>query len=160
MCEQCLTAPLIRHNVLPGWHLLRARREGNAMKLGEWGRVRLDNPDFIWSGRPLVDPTIRMSDEEYEAYRERTGVGPVTDMDRRDRSRHLADAFAGRDVIVAWRLVQARIKAGFDPDGRIGVLHWLDDHLARHIEANPPEREDWFLGDPEDRPMDLTLGVD
>jgi hypothetical protein len=54
MCEQCEanTETLIR-NVIPGWHLLRATRNGDYMEKGDWGLVNINDPAFYWKTIPV-----------------------------------------------------------------------------------------------------------
>ena len=44
MCEQCLVNPLYFGEVLPGWYLIRARRDGDIMKVGDWGMIQCNDP--------------------------------------------------------------------------------------------------------------------
>ena len=39
MCEQCLTWPVSFGEPLEGYFLMRARRDGNDWKKGEWGYI-------------------------------------------------------------------------------------------------------------------------
>jgi hypothetical protein len=72
MCEQCVAKTVYyigkdTNEVLPGYILVRATKNGSYMKKGNWGLVRYDNPDFIWSITPVCDPSSGLSDEQIDA---------------------------------------------------------------------------------------------
>lgn len=69
MCEQCLAKTVLylgpkKKEVLPGYSLVRATIDGNYMKKDEWGLVRCNDPDVIWSVTPVVDPDDGLSDDQ------------------------------------------------------------------------------------------------
>lgn len=49
MCEQCMAGTNSWGEVLPGFVLMRATRDGNTMARGEWGLVVCNDPSFIFS---------------------------------------------------------------------------------------------------------------
>lgn len=56
MCMQCCTKSELYGTggdceVLPGWYLVRATVTAYGWNAGEWGLVRSNDPDFIWSGK-------------------------------------------------------------------------------------------------------------
>ena len=66
MCEQCAAATEDYGNPLPGLLLVRATRDGNTMKAGQWGLVECDSPFLIFNIEPQPDPAHEMSDAEIE----------------------------------------------------------------------------------------------
>lgn len=61
MCLQCLTkAKIIVQDVLPGYGLVKAMVGHDDWPKGFYGLVRCNDPDFIWEGRPLIDPLFNM----------------------------------------------------------------------------------------------------
>jgi hypothetical protein len=40
---------------IKGWHLVRARKNGRVMKKRDWGLVRANDPEFIFSTIPVKD---------------------------------------------------------------------------------------------------------
>lgn len=65
MCLQCMTkARMIVKDVLPGYGLVKATVGHEDWPKGWYGLVRCNNPDYIWEGKPLMDPTFYMTDEQ------------------------------------------------------------------------------------------------
>lgn len=158
MCEQCLIAPLVWRDVLPGWTLVRARRQGNIMEVGHWGLIEMNDPTFIWTGKPRRDPTRGMDEAQEAAYWE-----AVTQEQLDELSAHESDVrevFSEISPMTGWKLVDACLRAGYKPDRDGAVELWLEDRLARHIEATPPFRDDSFVGTDDGREKDLSLGID
>jgi hypothetical protein len=55
MCECCSADTHYIGEVFPKWMLVRARKNGNEMKEGDWGLVNFNSPSFIWDGK--LEPT-------------------------------------------------------------------------------------------------------
>ena len=55
MCEQCLVNPIEYGEVLPGWFLIRATKDGMLMNAGEFGLVQTNSPAFTFSQVPEVE---------------------------------------------------------------------------------------------------------
>jgi hypothetical protein len=126
MCEQCLVNPLFYGEVLPGWFLIRARRESSSMKVGDWGLLRCNDPDFIWSSHPVLD--LSSDDEE-----ENLSI-PEDDFTSAFRC----------DPNTGYALVKAAEQSGYHPEEG-GLLYWLWEYLAKFIEnTNPSTEEDPF----------------
>ncbi len=64
MCEQCNTDCVTFGEVVPGLFFIQAKKAGRLMRAGDYGLVRCNDPDLIWSFRPEPDPYEGMSDEE------------------------------------------------------------------------------------------------
>lgn len=133
MCEQCLTWPISFGEPLRGFWLLRARRDGNDWKKGEWGLVQCNDPTFIWKTTPVVG-----SDK----------VFPYTD--------EFANAFDCPPT-VGHALVTAAVERGYKLD--TPFLSWLYFYLADWIAKTPYTEEDDPLPQREEfAPVDKTIG--
>lgn len=67
MCEQCLAECEVLGEVVPGLALVQARKAGGHMQVGDFGLVRVNDPDVVWTVAPVPDPWEGLSDEEIEA---------------------------------------------------------------------------------------------
>lgn len=108
--------------VVPGIVLVRATVEGCYMEPGEFGLVEGDDPLYTFMRVPEPDPYDGLPDDEVNTRAETDGFGPMLDWCK------LAGGFSKRfliDLNTGWRVVQACIKAGYDPDedGDAGI--WL-----------------------------------
>lgn len=144
MCEQCVAETTLYvgpgdADVLPGFGLVRATKDGWLMKKGDWGLVHVNDPDYWWSPTPVEDPLDGLSDEEIdklppEAFK--------TD-DYDTATEKIDDALSGRSPSMlekdchayprfedAARLYDAAKQAGYDRarDGRFAA--WLCHRLA------------------------------
>jgi hypothetical protein len=142
MCTQCLVNPLYFGEVLPGWYLIRARRKGGYMEVGDWGLIRANDPDIIFKTTPMIEPNI--GSEERIEYRNRV------------------DAFYNElvaPVHISFRLVESAQKQAYniEEDGHFHI--WFFDHLAGYINKTTPEtEEDPFPCLDETEPHDYTIG--
>lgn len=121
MCEQCLVNPLYFGEVLPGWYLIRARRDGNDMKVGEWGMVQCNDPTFTWMTTPKV------TKEEYE------------DM------LYLPEDFDEAlymNPINGHNLITSAIEAGYSRKEHGHFSFWLFWYLSEFIRNNEPTTEE------------------
>lgn len=69
MCEQCSAeTETICEDLLPGWALVVATKDGDMMKAGDYGLIEINDPTFIISKdfKPVPDFTYDMSDEEFD----------------------------------------------------------------------------------------------
>ena len=122
MCEQCCALTDTYLSPLPGWWLVRASDDGMMMKKNDWGLVRHDDPDFIWSITPWPDPgdeAGELSDKWWDECGE--FMRSLTSAPRE-----------------GWLLVEACIKAGYDPEEPGCVEFWLFDHLGKWIRDHEP----------------------
>jgi hypothetical protein len=153
MCLQCLTNPLFFGEVLPGWSLFRARREApGEMEVGDWGLVRMDDPDIIFKTMPMLDPLEGLDTEDYNE--------DIKQLVREyeDRvERFYFETFC--PMRIGYLLIEAAKKVGFDEEGDLFFHAWLFDHIAKHIEKTEPfiERDPYPESDNE-RKHDYSLG--
>ena len=68
---QLYVLPSGEQEVIPGIFLVRATRDegpdDDDIKKGDWGLVRSNSPDFVWSQTPEKDPEFGLSEEEINA---------------------------------------------------------------------------------------------
>ena len=72
MCEQCVANAHGWIEILPGWQLCRAHKNGNDMKAGQWGLLTCNDPSLIL----VTDPRTN-EHEDCCAYEMFTGLGGV-----------------------------------------------------------------------------------
>ena len=116
MCEQCLVNPLFYGEVIPGWYLIKARRESSSMRVGDWGLLRINNPDFIWS---TFD--FEPSDENAITFYDCWSCAPET----------------------GHALFSSALKAGFTEDD--SLFYWLGSKIQEHIKNTIPEVEEDYM---------------
>jgi hypothetical protein len=119
MCEQCVAEAVQHGEVLPGWVLIRASRDGNLMKAGQWGLVSGNDPDYVWSATPRPEPPCQ--DPQWSAWSE--------------EARHFEEALRA-DPPTGYLLYAAARQAGFIPEGRFAF--WLFGRLGRHLSERGP----------------------
>lgn len=119
MCEQCICDPEYFGEPLPGWYLMRARKDGDLLEIGDWALVQCNDPDVYWTGTPEIDPNSYSDDGDV--------VYP---------SDSFLDALYSQHVSVGYNLVNSALTVGYS-HGRMSFCHWLWQHLAEHIRDNP-----------------------
>ena len=123
------------------------RRDGDQMKRGDWGLVRINNPVFVWQDDPRKDPGRGLSEAEQEAYD--NSLSAEEFQASLDRDRHFKSIFAGCSPYIGWSLMQACIDAGYQI-GEGAVEFWLEDHLTRHIATHEPQDDGGLAGEHDD----------
>lgn len=124
MCEQCETECLIWRQVVPGWFLIHAQKDGDVMKRGQFGLGRMNGPDFIFDQPPEVEPPCSDVDDYKKEWKTWSACARIFHDGLRS------------DPVTGWALVNACEKAGYgvEKDGsRVGF--WLFDHLGKHMKA-------------------------
>jgi hypothetical protein len=136
MCLQCTAeARILLEHAIPGYALMVATKDTEEWHTGQYGLVHINDPDFIWTGDPLIDPTEEVSDEEWDAL--------SNDDPRRFAFDRLVDLVESMkpcfktDPMTGFSFIQACMQDGYTPalHGRV-VLYWFIDHIARKLEAN------------------------
>lgn len=154
MCEQCLVNPLNFGEPMPGWFLIRARRE-NDMKVGQWGLVEANDPTFVWTTTPKLQPNFQMTIDEEEAFSIETGWHIDYDI-----FGDFHDAFDCSPNI-GYKLVKSCMAVGYIPDVHYDVREWLFSYLALWIHNNEPTVDaDPFPHLDETCPHDYTIWKD
>lgn len=138
MCEQCLTAPISFGEPIEGFTLMRARRDGTTWTKGQWALIEAPTPDpaFTWELTPTPDPTRGLTDAEIEDYEHYI---PETHPDYHRTFYYTTDVFKNdftayfvTEPETGHRLVEACIKAGYDPESEY-VTAWLFNHLGNYL---------------------------
>lgn len=162
MCEQCLTNPIYFGEPLPGLYLARARRDGNDWKKREWGLIEINDPSFVWTSTPTVNPCFGMDLDEIEAYVE---AHPGMSEDEENRAYGIGgvpmdfiDQFSLMDPEFGHFIVGEAIKVGFRP--KIDTfVYWFYDYLGKWILEHDGESGDDPLPHLDDySPTDYTIG--
>lgn len=133
MCEQCATeAVLFRINKstgveedgpLPGYALMQATQDGLMMKAGQFGLVRCNDPDLIWTIRPIADTPLT-EDAYFEG---------VIVFEEELSIRHSLSW-----LHIAPDLVQAALKVGYDRAKDGSFPHWLFNRLGAWLDTHDP----------------------
>lgn len=140
MCEQCIVNPLYFGEVLPGWFLIRARRQGSMMEVGDWGMVQCNDPTFVWSSTP------KMTKEEFDGF-----VYLPEDF---EESLYMY-------VTNGYDLLISAIKVGYNREEHGRFSQWLFWHLSEYIRnTEPTVEEDCFPNLDDTTPHDYSLGKD
>lgn len=134
MCEQCLTNPISFGEIIPGFFLMRARRDGYDWKKGEWGLVEANDPTFIFRITPQINDD----------------VDPIDLIEFRNE-------FYGCYPDTGYAFCNACKDAGWDSQ-KMNVYDWFYNHIAQYI-VNTPYK---VVGDPfpnseNTNPSDLTI---
>jgi len=115
MCEQCLVNPLYYGEVFKDWHLIRARRKGSYMEVGEWGLVKINDPSWVWKSDPR-DQSDGPPDDFWEAF--------------------LCTPFSGKEFI------EDCVDSGFDGENDYDLSEWLWEKIVNHVKTTPPATEE------------------
>lgn len=127
-------------NFIPGWGLFRAKHDGGDMTAGQWGLVRANCPDFIWSVDPIPEPAHGYSNEEYEE-----AIKDSCFKDRQDEFYHRVEKF--QDELTTspygffencWALIDKATQVGFNPDQDGNFAYWLFHRMGVWIQNHHP----------------------
>jgi hypothetical protein len=142
MCEQCCAQVDSWGEILPGWSLVRATRDGNYMKKGDWGLVEVNDPAFIFSTTPIKDLTYGLTDDEID----RMDINEIdkfhnvcalieTEMVKSLSDRWPINDYAGRGIHMAiWSRLDRAIEKNTDKE--YDKFCWLVHHMAQFIEKH------------------------
>jgi len=133
MCEQCLVNPLFYGQVFGDWQLIRARRDGNEMKVGDWGLVLVNDPSFVWQTSPMISDEYAPDD----FYQSLCCMLPLQ----------------GK------RFAESCISAGFKGDSDYDLVDWLWRKVVMCAQNTPSTWEDAFPQLDEIRNHDYSLGM-
>lgn len=144
MCEQCCAKTETFLEPFPRWWLVRATKDGNIMRKGQWGLVHRNDPDFIWSVEPKLEPLTELSDEEINALPKDSKLWDdfnnwVADVEtfRKSLEHHVS-------LEASWELIESARKAGYESE-KSDFCTWLFNYLAEYLKgkkAFPPSLQD------------------
>lgn len=121
MCEQCVTEATDHGEVLPGWILIRATRDGNIMQADQWGLVSGNDPDYFWSVTPRPEPHEQSA--EWSAW---------------SREALEFEKALMADPATGYLLHSAAGQAGYVPEGGSRFGFWLFRRLGDHLAKREP----------------------
>ena len=132
MCEQCLAdATLVAAEVVVGYSVYQAHTSTKHWSYRYYGLVHSNDPVFFIPPDICADPTVNMSD---------TDVNALSDEDplwvkSQEHFEYLerAKKFMMMPLNESWRLVQACIKSGYDPESDGHVESWLVNRIASRL---------------------------
>ena len=141
MCEQCIADTVLiggEKEVLPGWFLVKAQKDGHSMKAGNYGLVVCNDPSFIFNIEPAVDPLDGMSDEQIEALDKNDVLWELSKVWSQKAYDFTNNIELTYYMMSVYELVSAGIKAGYNEevDG-YNFENWLFNHLGKFIRDNP-----------------------
>jgi hypothetical protein len=136
MCEQCSAKTVYyvhedTNNVLPGYILVRATQDGWEMKKDDWGLVKSNDPDFIWSTTPVCDPDDGLTDEQIETL-QNDQSGRYVEYEK--ALNNLKWSLNRGCFNYCVRLGDAMQKAGWNHDNNDGA-YWLCNHIAKFLKT-------------------------
>lgn len=155
MCEQCIAETEFYGEVLPGYYLTRATKDGWWLKAGDWCLVICNDPEFSFHTMPIKDPFDGMTDEQVDATSKE-------EMKRFDDfvevcntiGVEIAQSVLNKEPFWALhiygKLYVAMEKAGFSSEKDGDPTMWLCHRIAAFIEAHPTP---WKHGEVRDVPQ-------
>ncbi len=117
MCLQCSTdAVSYDKQVIPGWYLMRATKdawdkEPKEWRKDEWGLIKMNDPAFVWTKTPAVDPLFDVPDDKLDNHSFDTPEYKAFN----DAVCDLEDAMQV-DPMTGYNLITAAKTDGYDPD--------------------------------------------
>jgi len=162
MCEQCLTWPISFGQPIPGYTLMRARRDGNEWMKGEWGLIECNDPTFVWKSTPTPTLAYGMTVEEEAALLE--SLDPESpEYARADLwlpPDDFVDGLTG-NAVDSYKLVRAAVEKGYDIEKDGNFYLWFFDYLGEWIKnADMVDEGDAFPNRESFAPVDLNIGKD
>lgn len=117
MCEMCECDREYYGEPIPGWHLGRARKDGDVLKAGEWFLVTMNSPSFWWYVKPIPDNDSMEQAVTFDQFCEEIQI---------------------RSIDEAWELMEAaRLSGGYIREEGGSFQFWLFNFLGRFLEKNP-----------------------
>jgi hypothetical protein len=136
VCEQCQAETKTYGQVAPGWWLIQATKDGDAMKSGDFGLVRINDPEYIWPATLVLteDPGFGLEHDDAA-----WDAATAAHSDQRDRfvegACELMPHLDGTPAS-GYNLVLRCMDAGYTK--KCGYFHmWLAGRVAQVIARNP-----------------------
>lgn len=139
MCMQCFTKALVwRKEILPGYKLMLARQDYQGIRRGMYGLVRSNDPDVVWEVEPITDPLAGVDTAELEdnsiLWKQDSNfmqaVAAFSEWLRIDPAALISGQAKGLCIEVAYNIVDACIRSGYNKEQHGLVASWLLNHIA------------------------------
>ena len=147
MCKQCTAESISYGEVIPGWILVRARKDADEWKAGQWGLVWENDPSFTWSSDPTPDPLFRMPEAQWDAWFEANRDTPAAIRAMESAPDDFEAAFQCAPDI-GYGLVTAGMQRGYDPEKSGDFTGWLFSLMGEHLDNATPTDNDGNPVDP------------
>jgi len=136
MCLQCMTdAKVIKEDILPGYSLMQAQKEAEGWPKDWYGLVECNNPTVVFPNIGLEpDLCDDLSDEEVDALPENSKEWQSS-LSLISYARKNLDQFKKIELKDSWRLVQACIQAGYNPEEDGLAECWLLNFIAKELKC-------------------------
>ena len=123
MCELCVAKARSWELSIKGWFLVQATQDGDTLKEDQYGLVRKNTPEFIFTVTPEPQP-----EDNLKSWR-----GKVWDFEEQLQGYPES----------GYKLITAAMAAGYDPEETPIFRFWLFDYLGKVIrDQEPTEHED------------------
>lgn len=116
-------------DVIPGFSLMQATRDGHGWLAGQYGLVETNDPTVVFDGPLLQDPAAGLTDDKINNL-------PAAECAAVERFMTVAEQFGEKLVLDAhagYRLVHACISKGYSPDEDGHVEFWLMHFIASQV---------------------------
>lgn len=136
MCIQCMAnAIILIEDVLPGYFLMVSTTNCEEWPLGHYALVQQNDPDFIWKGKPIIDPLFNWDDYEINNLPDNS-----KEWEKSDEFYKFIESIEPKfitDTMCGFELVQTCIKEGYNikKHGK-RIIAWLMHHIAVKLENN------------------------
>lgn len=139
MCDQCTTEALrYGDEVLPGFWLMKAQKQGLRWNADDWGLVECNDPTITWTSDPQPSPTYGLSDQEEEKwYEDNKADRQLIESTMKGPSEDFKSALR-LDPQTGHRMVEAGRRKGYDPDRSGDFAWWLWETLGEHLRTAVP----------------------
>jgi hypothetical protein len=127
---------MVVKDVIPGFSLMQATRDGNSWKGGQYGLVEINDPTIVFEGPLLRNLAAGMTEEQENA---------LSDDENAAVDAFMAAGEALGDVLLldpctGYRLVVACMAEGFKPQEDGSLEYWLMNHLAVKACVQAPDQ--------------------
>lgn len=123
MCEQCFTESEFWGEIISGWHLVRATKDGVTMKSGDWGLAECNDPVFIFSTTPIKYPSDSLTNKEVLVFESICS----------EIEEQMGNSI-GKGKLRSWgKLYEAIQENGYTTDDGSPMM-WLCNYIANYIE--------------------------
>lgn len=136
MCEQCNTDAMNYGELMPGWFLMKAQKDGVRWKAGEWALIRASDPVATWTSTPTPNPAFGLDEAAEDALYEQHKGTPIGDrIVEVQLPADFASAFSSFHPNLGYRLVAGAMERGYDRATCGSVDWWLYDYIGEWLET-------------------------